>query len=184
MSEIIGYKEVEEKIVLLRDQHVILDRDVAELYGVATKEVNQAVRNNPSKFPEGYVVKLDKQEKAELVKNFDHLDSLKHSPTTPSAFTEKGLYMLATILKSPKATQTTIAIVETFTKMRELSRSIAQISETQDKKHQKALLQKSGEILADVLDDDLEVSGEETTIEVNFAIMKIKHTITRSKRKS
>lgn len=184
ISEIIGYKEVEEKIVLLRDQHVILDRDVAELYGVATKEVNQAVRNNPSKFPEGYVVKLDKQEKAELVKNFDHLDSLKHSPTTPSAFTEKGLYMLATILKSTKATQTTIAIVETFAKMRELSRSIAQISETKDKNHQKALLQKSGEILADVLDDDLEVSGEETTIEVNFAIMKIKHTITRSKRKS
>ena len=91
--------------------------------------------------------------------------------------------MLATILKSPKATQTTIAIVETFAKIRELSRAIAQISEAQDEDHQKALLQKSGEILADVLDDDLEVSDEETTIEVNFAIMKIKHTIKRSKRK-
>ena len=101
----------------------------------------------------------------------------------PSAFTEKGLYMLATILKSPKATQTTIAIVETFAKMRELTRSIALLSETQEEDRQKALMRKSGEILADILDDDLEVSGEETTIEVNFAIMKIKHTIKRSKRK-
>lgn len=183
MNEIVSYKEVEGKVMLLRGQYVILDRDVAELYGVATKEVNQAVKNNPLKFPEGYIIKLDKQEKAELVKSFDHLDSLKHSPTTPSAFTEKGLYMLATILKSPKATQTTIAIVETFAKMRELSRYLAQVSEAQDADHQKALLQKSGEILADVLDDDLEISGEETTIEVNFAIMKIKHTVKRSKRK-
>jgi hypothetical protein len=101
----------------------------------------------------------------------------------PSAFTEKGLYMLATILKSPIAAQTTIAIVETFSKIRELSRSIGQLSETQEKEQQKALMQKSGEILADVLDDDiLEVSGDETTIEINFAIMKIKHTIKRSKK--
>lgn len=90
--------------------------------------------------------------------------------------------MLATILKSPRATQTTIAIVETFTKMRELARAIAQLSETQEKDRQKALMQKSGEILADILDDDLEVSAEETTIEINFAVMKIKHTIKRNKR--
>ena len=92
--------------------------------------------------------------------------------------------MLATILKSPKATQTTIAIVETFAKMRELSRTIAQLSTYEETNQQKALMQKSGEILADVLDDDFEISGEETTIEVNFAIMKIKHTIKRSKRKN
>lgn len=183
MNEIISDKEVKGKVMQLRDQHVILDRDVAELYGVATKEVNQAVRNNPGKFPEGYIIKLNKQEKDELVKIFDRLDTLKHSSTMPSAFTEKGLYMLATILKSPKATQTTIAIVETFAKMRELTRSIALLSETQEEDRQKALMRKSGEILADILDDDLEVSGEETTIEVNFAIMKIKHTIKRSKRK-
>jgi hypothetical protein len=77
----------------------------------------------------------------------------------------------------------TIAIVETFAKIRELSRSIAQLSDAQDKDEQKSLMQKSGEILADVLDNDLEVSGEETTIEINFAIMKIKHTVKRSKRK-
>jgi hypothetical protein len=90
--------------------------------------------------------------------------------------------MLATILKSPRAAQMTIAIVETFAKIRDLSRSIAQLSDAQDKDEQKSLMQKSGEILADVLDNDLEVSGEETTIEINFAIMKIKHTVKRNKQ--
>jgi hypothetical protein len=185
MSEIISYKEVEEKVLVLREQSVILDRDVAELYGVGTKEINQAVKNNPGKFPDGYIVALNNQEKEELVKNFDRFDAMKHSTVPPSAFTEKGLYMLATILKSPIATQTTIAIVETFAKMRELSRAIQQLSDTPEKDRQKALMKKSGEILAGVLDDDtLEVSGDETTIEINFAIMKIKHTIKRNKKGS
>jgi hypothetical protein len=119
----------------------------------------------------------------ELVKNFDRFDTLKHSTTTPSAFTEKGLYMLATILKSPIAAQTTIAIVETFAKMRDLSRTISQLSKTQEKEQQKALMQKSGEILADIFDDDaLEVSGDETTIELNFALLKFKHTTKRSRK--
>lgn len=182
MSEIIGFKEVEGKVLTVRGQNVLLDRDVANLYGVETKRVNEAVSNNPDKFPEGYVIKLDNREKDELVENFDRFNMLKHSSANPSAFTEKGLYMLATILKSPKATQTTIAIVETFAKMRELSRAIAQLSDTQDEDQQKSLMQKSGEILADILDNDLEVAGEETTIEINFAIMKIKHTIKRDKR--
>jgi phage regulator Rha-like protein len=139
MSDIISYREVEEKVLVLREQNVILDRDVAELYGVETKEVNQAVKNNPAKFPGGYIITLDSREKSELVKNFDRFDALKHSTVMPSAFTEKGLYMLATILKSPRATQTAIAIVETFTKIRELSRAIAQLSETQEKDRQKSL---------------------------------------------
>jgi hypothetical protein len=115
------------------------------------------------------------------IKFFDF--KLGRQKQTPQSLHRKGIYMLATILKSPRATQTTIAIVETFTKIRELSRAIAQLSETQGKDRQKSLMQKSGEILADVLGDDiLEVSGDETTIEINFAIMKIKHTIKRSKR--
>ena len=187
MSGIIGFKEVEEKVLELRDQSVILDRDVAELYGVETREINQAVKNNPDKFPEGYIFALTADEWDSLRSRNLILNATtgrgKHTKYSPSAFTEKGLYMLATILKSPRATQTTIAIVETFAKMRELARSIAQLSETEDEDQQKALMQKSGEILADVLDDDLEVSGEETTIEINFAIMKIKHTIKRGKRK-
>ena len=112
---------------------MLLDRDVAELYGVKTREINQAVRNNPDKFPESYVLTLGNQEKMELIKNFDLLNMLKHSTAMPSAFTEKGLYMLATILKSPKATQTFIAIVETFAKIRELSKAISLLPEIREK---------------------------------------------------
>ena len=101
----------------------------------------------------------------------------------PKAFGEKGLYMLATILKSQRATETTIAIVETFAKIRELSRAINQLPELEDENRQKSLMQRSGEILADVLDDNaLEISGDETTIELNLALMKVKHTIKREKR--
>ena len=156
----------------------IIDRDVAELYGIGTKEVNQAVRNNPDKFPEGYIFSLDSDEKSELVKNFDHLNTLKFAAAMPTAFTyEKGLYMLATILKSPTATETTIAIVEAFAKLRELSRVISQLPDVQGEAQQKALMARSGALLGDIIDENaLEVSGTETTFEINLAVMKIKPT--------
>ena len=106
----------------LRNQQVILDCDVAELYGVETRDINKSVKNNPEKFPEGYIFELDENEKNELVEIFHRFERQKHSTTTPKAFTEKGLYMLATILKSPKAVQTTIAIVEAYAKLKELPR--------------------------------------------------------------
>ena len=90
--------QVEEKIITLRNQQVILDCDVAELYGVETKRINEAVSNNPEKFPEGYIWQLTNSEKIGVVENFDHLKNLRFSPQLPKAFTEKGLYMLATIL--------------------------------------------------------------------------------------
>ena len=183
MNNIISYKQVEEKVLAIRGQSVLLDSSVAELYGVETRRINEAVKNNPDKFPDGYIITLTKQEKKEVVENFDHLGKVKFSPTFPTAFTEKGLYMLATILKSPVAAQTTIAIVEAFAKIRELSRSLSELSEAAGKAEQKALMQRSGEILADILDDDaLEVSDDETTLEINLAFIKIKHTATRKKK--
>ncbi len=119
--------EVEKKIITVRNKKVILDSDVAELYDVLTKEINQGVSNNPEKFPEGYVFELTEDEKNEVVKNFDHLQKLKFSPQLPKAFTEKGLYMLATILKSDQAVDTTIAIVEAYAKLKELSRVIVEV---------------------------------------------------------
>jgi len=113
--------EVEKKIITLRDQQVIIDSDVAELYGVETKRINEAVSNNPDKFPEGYVFKLDDQEFNELRSKIS-TTKFQMTRQAPKAFTEKGLYMLATILKSPKAVETTIAIVEAYAKLRELSR--------------------------------------------------------------
>ncbi len=115
--------EVENKIITLRDQQVILDSDVAELYGVQTKEINQAVRNNPEKFPIGYIWELSTEETQSLRSKILTLKNLgrgQHSKYPPKAFTEKGLYMLATILKSPQAVETTIAIVEAYAKLKEL----------------------------------------------------------------
>ena len=104
--------QVEEKIITLRNQQVILDCDVAELYGVETKRINEAVSNNPEKFPEGYIFKLENNEVISLRSKFSTLKSNgrgQHPKYPHKDFTEKGLYMLATILKSPRAVQTTIA---------------------------------------------------------------------------
>jgi phage regulator Rha-like protein len=176
MSEIVKFNEVESKLINLRGQNVLLDSDVAGLYGVETREVNQAIKNNPDKFPEGYIFDLTKEEKKEVIKNFDN-PKVKFAPFGPKAFTEKGLYMLATILKSEKATQTTIAIVETFAKIRELARTVSELSQSPEESMKKTLMQKSGDIVADLLGDDLQVSDTETSIEINFALMKFKHTV-------
>ena len=89
--------------------------------------------------------------------------------------------MLATILKSKQATQTTLLIIETFSKIRELSRNVKELSTVQDKQEQQTLMQKSGEIIADILDDGLESDESETTIELNLAVLKFKHTIKKKK---
>lgn len=125
-----GLEDVQNKIINVRTQQVILDTDVAELYGVHTRDINKAVKNNPEKFPQNYILVLSKKEKDELVENFHRFNSLKHSSALPKAFTEQGLYMLATILKSSRATETTINIIDTFTKVREISRTIKAIPNT------------------------------------------------------
>ncbi|MDR1469018.1 MAG: ORF6N domain-containing protein [Spirochaetaceae bacterium] len=175
------FSQVQNRIITLRNQQVILDSNIAELYGVETREINQAVKNNPDKFPKGYVFELEKPEKEEVIKNFDKLLS-KYSPSIPKAFTEKGLYMLATILKSTRATQTTIAIVETFAKIRALSRTVSELPGASSKAKQKELMQKSGEIFADILDDGLQVSDTETSFEVDLAVMKFKHIVRRKEK--
>lgn len=173
-------KDVEERILVLRNQHVLIDCDVAELYGVKTKEINQAVRNNPQKFPYGYIFVLDKYEKEEVVKNFDHLNKLKFSKVQPTAFTERGLYMLATILKSERAANTTIAIIDTFVQVRELARTMEALQVVDDGgQQQKGLLQKTGDLLADVIGRNLSTRATETEIELNFAVVKIKHKFVR-----
>ena len=137
--QVIREQEIEACLIELRGQKVLLDRDVAILYGVETKRVNEAVRNNPDKFPEGYLVSLQVSEKQELVENFDRFKTLKHATMEPKAFTEKGLYMLATVLKSPRATATTLAIIESFAHLRELSRNLNILSTETDEGKQKTL---------------------------------------------
>jgi len=100
MADIAKFEDLNDLVIQVRGTSVLLDADVAVIYGVETKRINEAVKNNPDRFPSGYVVELNEVEKNELVENFDRFNRLKHSSTTPRAFTEKGLYMLATILKS------------------------------------------------------------------------------------
>ena len=174
--------QVEEKIITLRDQQVILDCDVAELYGVETKRINEAVNNNPEKFPDGYILEVDNQEFSILRSKFS---TTKFSKTRqlPKVFTEKGLYMLATILKSPRAVQTTIAIVEAYAKLKELSRVIVEIPKQQENKDiQKKLAHRSGQLVEDLMSDVLPKQSSETTIELNLAMLKFRHTVHREKK--
>lgn len=185
---------IEEKLLEIRNKKVLLDRDVAHLYGIETKRVNEAVKNNPEKFPEGYVIYLDEEETDflrsknssletgnEPVEIFDRFQKLKHSTVRPKAFTDKGLYMLATILKSPKATETTIAIIETYSKLKQFSKAIQSIAVDQNENSKQDLLQKGNELLAEILEHEMPIDETETSIEFNFALLKLKHTVKRKK---
>jgi hypothetical protein len=183
--ELIKLSNVEEKIITLRNTKVIIDSDVAELYGVETKRINEAVKNNPDKFLEDYIILISFEEWKVLKSKISTLKNQgrgQHSKFVPKAFTEKGLYMLATILKSPKATQTTIDIIECFAKIKSLSQTIKEVSNTINNKQKQTLLEKSGRIIAELLDEDFQANEAETTIELNFAVLKFKHTI-KSKKK-
>ncbi len=174
-------EKIKSKIISIQGQQVILDSDVAELYRVETKRINEAVKNNPDKFPDGYIIGLTTDEWNNL-KSKISTSSWGGKNKLPNAFSERGLYMLATILKSPKATETTIGIIETFAKVRELSRTIAELHQ-HDEEKQKSMLQKSGEIISDIICSDLEPTETETTIELNLAVLSMKHTVKRTKNK-
>ncbi|MFT3741091.1 MAG: ORF6N domain-containing protein [Gammaproteobacteria bacterium] len=181
---IIKQVQVQEKIVKIRNQQVIIDADVAELYGVETKRINEAVKNNPEKFPTDYLIELTREEWEPLKSKFS--SSMKGGKVKlPTGFTERGLYMLATILKSPKAVETTLAIVDTFAKVRELSQAVNQIQTLPENspKH-KSLIEHTGDLIADLIipENELEVTGTETTYEMNFAVFKIKRTVKKSKQ--
>jgi len=183
MNEPISYENLKDRIIEIRGQRVLLDSDVAEIYGVETKRINEAVKNNPEKFPDGYIVELDQTELGGLRSKFSTAKFVK-TMALPKAFPEKGLYMLATILKSPQAVRATLAIIETFAKVKQLSRNIRELSSVQGKDRQKSLLQEGGELIEDVFGEDLETSGSETSIEINFAVVKFKHSVQKKKKRS
>lgn len=176
--------QIESKLFLVRNQKVLLDRDVASLYGIETKRVNEAYRNNPEKFPEGYVLFLDEEESKSLRSKFSTLNNSprgKHTKYQAKAFTEKGLYMLATILKSERATETTIAIIETYARIKEFTRLVQKSLHSKDEQITAELLEKGSGVLNELLGPDLNTDETETSIEFNFAVMKLKHTIKRKK---
>jgi len=173
MQSLINLDDVNTKIITIRNQSVILDSDVAQLYGVETRRINEAVKRNSEKFPEGYVFHLkineydDLQALFEKSQSADNQDAvancdriLKTNQLTidlgkttvlPKAFTEKGLYMLATILKSPQAIQATIAIVETFAKLKQLSNDIAYLNSVEPEIIEPEVIERTGGLLNDLL---------------------------------
>ena len=188
--DVITTERVRSLLVAIRGQMVLLDRDVAALYEVQTKEVNQAVRNNPDKFPAGFVFRLNSLELENwkskiLTSNLseEELSSVKMGMRKlPYAFTERGLYMLATILKGRAATRATLAIVDTYARGREMSQTMEALQRVQDGgEEQRSLLQKTGELLADIVGRNLATKSCETEIEFNFALVKIRRRYVSTK---
>lgn len=110
---------IENRIFTIRGQKVMIDRDLAQLYGVETKKLNQAVKRNIKRFPKNFMFQLNDDEQKELVTNCDHLQNLRYSYQNAYAFTEHGVTMLASVLNSDRAIEISIKIVEAFIALRQ-----------------------------------------------------------------
>lgn len=119
MKHVVSKEEaIKEKIFLIREHKVMVDRDLAVLYGVQTKYLNRQVKRNRERFPEEFMFQLTRKEKNELVTNWHRFESLKHSSTLPHVFTEHGVAMLASVLKSERAVKISIHIIKIFVRLR------------------------------------------------------------------
>lgn len=181
-TELIQFKDVESKIAVIRGQQVIADADVAELYGVETKRVNEAVRHNPEKFPDDYMIVLTDSELRDLRSKISTTNVSAMNRNSTKVFTEKGLYMLATVLKSKRATEVTFVIIETFFKVRALKQELVALHEEKDKEKQKSKMQHFGEVLSEIVMPDADTTETESTLELNFVIGKISHKVKRVRK--
>jgi hypothetical protein len=137
MKELIPVEMIERKILLIRGEKVMLDADLAALHGVTTKRLNEQVKRNLERFPNDFMFQLTEEEKAEVVANCDHLKRLKFSPALPYAFTEHGAIMLASVLNSPIAVQTSVLVVRAFVKLREMLATHKDLAKKLDKMEKK-----------------------------------------------
>lgn len=119
-SPIIPPELIEHRILLIRGQKVIIDADLAVLYGVTTKRLNEQVKRNIDRFPTDFIFQLTPTEKLEVVANCDHLTSLKFSRSNPYVFTEHGAIMAASVLNTPHAVEVSVLVVRTFVKLRQI----------------------------------------------------------------
>jgi phage regulator Rha-like protein len=120
-NDLIPFEIIENRIFIFRNTKVMIDRDLAELYDVLTKVLNQAVKRNFKRFPEEFMFQLNDNETKELVTNCDRFKTLVHSTSNPYAFTEHGVVMLASILNSERAIAINVQIVKAFVKLREMA---------------------------------------------------------------
>ncbi len=177
MNDILKFEEIEQLFLTLRGEKVILDCDVADLFEIGNRLVRDTVKKNPDKFPDGYMIHTKKKEKEELIRNFDRLCTLRYSTTCPLAFSMKGLCMLATLLKSEKAAQITLDMVDTFARIQDLAQIMKKISGINDNMDKKKLMKRSGGILTELFGNDMLQDGSESGIELNFTLLSFKHKV-------
>lgn len=117
---VLPLENIRSKILLIRGMRVMLDADLAQLYGVTTKRLNEQVKRNIKRFPEDFMFQINKNEKDEVVAICDHLATLKYSPVLPYAFTEHGAIMAASVLNTPRAIEVSVYVVRAFVRLREM----------------------------------------------------------------
>ena len=140
---IVPEERIARGILVIRGHKVLLDADLAELYGVPTKRLNELVKRNSERFPADFLFALTAEEKAQVVAHCDHLARLKFSPTLPNAFTEHGAIMAASVLNTPRAVEMSVFVVRTFVRLRqilathtELARKLAVLEKKYDTQFQ------------------------------------------------
>jgi len=191
MMSIIKFETIENKLIKYNNQWVLLDKDVATLYEIEPKKLRQQLKRNIDKFPVDYAVQLSETD-LDIMVSQNVTPSKQHfGGSLPYVFTEKGLYMVATILKSKKAAEATFTIIETFSKVKELSRNINAIMKTEDTERQKELAQKSNKILEDIIEIEPDVLSDEedgeivettTKFEFNLGFAKVSRSIKKIKK--
>jgi hypothetical protein len=134
---VIPVERIETRILLIRGQKVMVDADLAELYDVPTKRLNEQVKRNQPRFPEDFVFRLTAREKAEVVAHCDHLNRLRFSPTLPYAFTEHGAIQAANVLNSPRAAEMSVHVVRAFVRLREMISSHKELARKLDELEKK-----------------------------------------------
>jgi hypothetical protein len=137
-TQLLPSELIERRILLIREQRVMIDTDLAMLYGVATKRLKEQVKRNSGRFPPDFMFELNAKEKMEVVANCDHLRKLKYSPYLPLVFSEHGVLMLANVLNNPRAIEMSVQIVRTFVRLRALlatHKELARQIEEMEKKY-------------------------------------------------
>lgn len=154
---------IASRILLIREQKVMIDSDIAELYGVTTKRLNQQVNRNLNRFPNNFMFELTKAEKLEVVANCNHLEKLKFSSVLPKAFTEHGIMMVANVLTSERAIHVSIQIIEVFVKMREIfTDNLSLKLDIEEIKKKLSNHSKNIELVFDYLDELTEKKNDKT----------------------
>jgi len=187
--QVIKFETLENQLFTLRHTLVILDKDVAKLYEIEAKKLRQQLKRNLDKFPKDYAFQVSDRELDFMVSQNVTPSKKLYGGTNPWVFTEKGLYMVATILKSKNALNATFAIIETFFKIKQLSRNINAIMRTMDEDTQQQLAKDSSKILEAVIDIDSEILDNEdgeliettTKFEFNLGFAKVSRSIKKIK---